>query len=553
MASVKKNDKSSKAKAGSSKTGRSPALKAKEKAAAPKKTAATTRARAVSKPASKKTATTKTATKAAASRARSSATRQRTVASTVSSRSPARGGAKASARTTAIKDPKKKAEQVTKTKTASSTAKAASKSAAQKATVKATASKAAATKVAAAKAAPASKAKTAAAKPAVTKPVAKPAAPAKAVKKTPSAVKAPVVTEIAVNEVPAKAEVKLASAKPAKKADQAAVPVKTDPVKAEAAPKKIAVAPATADQTVSTKPAKAEPALKAAELIQLAPKTSADISAEIQSDSGSLNSVAPKLPTADSSVVRPAEPVEAIAKKAEEKTMIGKAPKTSAPTDTAATLDAKPAKPAEVKSEKAASKPAAKAANPGKGFKVAEFIVYPAHGVGEIIAIEEQEVAGFKLELFVISFIKDKMILKVPVTKVATVGMRKLAESGIVKKALDTLMGRARIKRTMWSRRAQEYEAKINSGDLVAIAEVVRDLYRSDAQPEQSYSERQLYEAALDRLAREVGTVQKLTETEALKVIETQLQKGPRRTKADEIEVDLDGTESEDGEIEEAA
>jgi len=549
MASVKKNDKSSKAKAGSSKTGRSPALKAKEKAAAPKKTAATTRARAVSKPASKKTATTKTATKAAASRARSSATRQRTVASTVSSRSPARGGAKASARTTAIKDPKKKAEQVTKTKTASSTAKAASKSAAQKATVKATASKAAATKVTAAKAAPASKAKTAAAKPAVIKPT----APAKAVKKTPSAVKAPVVTEIPVNEVPAKAEVKLASAKPAKKADQAAVPVKTDPVKAEAAPKKIAVAPATADQTVSTKPAKAEPALKAAELIQLAPKTSADISAEIQSDSGSLNSVAPKLPTADSSVVRPAEPVEAIAKKAEEKTMIGKAPKTSAPTDTAATLDAKPAKPAEVKSEKAASKPAAKAANPGKGFKVAEFIVYPAHGVGEIIAIEEQEVAGFKLELFVISFIKDKMILKVPVTKVATVGMRKLAESGIVKKALDTLMGRARIKRTMWSRRAQEYEAKINSGDLVAIAEVVRDLYRSDAQPEQSYSERQLYEAALDRLAREVGTVQKLTETEALKVIETQLQKGPRRTKADEIEVDLDGTESEDGEIEEAA
>ena len=107
--------------------------------------------------------------------------------------------------------------------------------------------------------------------------------------------------------------------------------------------------------------------------------------------------------------------------------------------------------------------------------------MYPAHGVGQITAIEEQEVAGFKLELYVISFAKDKMTLKVPTPKVASVGMRKLAEADVVKKALDTLTGRARIKRTMWSRRAQEYEAKINSGDLVAIAEVVRDLYRSDS------------------------------------------------------------------------
>ncbi len=105
----------------------------------------------------------------------------------------------------------------------------------------------------------------------------------------------------------------------------------------------------------------------------------------------------------------------------------------------------------------------------------------------------------------------------------------------------------------MWSRRAQEYEAKINSGDLVAIAEVVRDLYRSDAQPEQSYSERQLYEAALDRLSREVGTVQKLTETEALKLIETQLQKGPRRGKVEEADAEADAPEAEEGEIEEAA
>jgi CarD family transcriptional regulator len=164
-----------------------------------------------------------------------------------------------------------------------------------------------------------------------------------------------------------------------------------------------------------------------------------------------------------------------------------------------------------------------------QGFKVNEFIVYPAHGVGQIMAIEEQEVAGAKLELFVINFIKDKMTLRVPTAKIVSVGMRKLAEPAMVKRALETLKGRARIKRTMWSRRAQEYEAKINSGDIVAIAEVVRDLFRSENQPEQSYSERQLYEAALDRLSREIAAVQKITETEAIKEVEAALAKGPRR------------------------
>jgi CarD family transcriptional regulator, regulator of rRNA transcription len=164
-----------------------------------------------------------------------------------------------------------------------------------------------------------------------------------------------------------------------------------------------------------------------------------------------------------------------------------------------------------------------------QGFKTNEFIVYPAHGVGQIVAIEEQEVAGAKLELFVINFIKDKMTLRVPTAKIVSVGMRKLAEAPLVKRALETLKGRARIKRTMWSRRAQEYEAKINSGDIVAIAEVVRDLYRSETQPEQSYSERQLYEAALDRLSREIAAVQRVTETEAIKEIEAALAKGPRR------------------------
>jgi CarD family transcriptional regulator len=185
-----------------------------------------------------------------------------------------------------------------------------------------------------------------------------------------------------------------------------------------------------------------------------------------------------------------------------------------------------------------------------QGFKTNEFVVYPAHGVGQILAIEEQEIAGAKLELFVINFMKDKMTLRVPTAKVANVGMRKLSEPALVKRALETLKGRARVKRTMWSRRAQEYEAKINSGDIVAIAEVVRDLYRSESQPEQSYSERQLYEAALDRLSREIAVVQHSTETEAVKEIESQLAKSPRRGAKAEggAEADADG----EGDLDEA-
>jgi CarD family transcriptional regulator, regulator of rRNA transcription len=186
-----------------------------------------------------------------------------------------------------------------------------------------------------------------------------------------------------------------------------------------------------------------------------------------------------------------------------------------------------------------------------QGFKTNEFVVYPAHGVGQILAIEEQEIAGAKLELFVINFIKDKMTLRVPTAKVANVGMRKLSDPALVKRALETLKGRARVKRTMWSRRAQEYEAKINSGDIVAIAEVVRDLYRSDSQPEQSYSERQLYEAALDRLSREIAVVQHSTETEAVKEIEGQLAKSPRRGAKAEAGAEAEG-EAEADDAEEA-
>jgi CarD family transcriptional regulator len=144
----------------------------------------------------------------------------------------------------------------------------------------------------------------------------------------------------------------------------------------------------------------------------------------------------------------------------------------------------------------------------------------------------------------VVSFEKDKMVLRVPTAKANSVGMRKLAEPELVKKALDVLTGRARVKRTMWSRRAQEYEAKINSGDLIAVTEVVRDLFRSDAQPEQSYSERQLYEAALDRVVREIAAVNRITDTESLKLIEQSLAKSPRRAK--NAEADADGEDLQD-------
>jgi CarD family transcriptional regulator len=162
------------------------------------------------------------------------------------------------------------------------------------------------------------------------------------------------------------------------------------------------------------------------------------------------------------------------------------------------------------------------------GFETNEYVVYPTHGVGRIVAIEEQEIAGCKLELFVINFEKDKMTLRVPTSKTQNAGMRKLSDESVMARALETLRGRARVKRTMWSRRAQEYEAKINSGDLVTIAEVVRDLYRSDSQPEQSYSERQLYEAALDRMAREIAAAQDVDESIAIQKVAEALAKGGR-------------------------
>lgn len=138
-----------------------------------------------------------------------------------------------------------------------------------------------------------------------------------------------------------------------------------------------------------------------------------------------------------------------------------------------------------------------------------DYLVYPTHGVGRVIGIETQEIAGYRLELYVIEFESERMTLRVPTSKAETAGLRKLSSRKAMENAISTLKGRARVKRSMWSRRAQEYAAKINSGDPNAIAEVVRDLHRCSDQPEQSFSERQIYETARDRLAGELAAVEK--------------------------------------------
>ena len=147
---------------------------------------------------------------------------------------------------------------------------------------------------------------------------------------------------------------------------------------------------------------------------------------------------------------------------------------------------------------------------PTKGdtdFKEGDHVVYPTHGVGKVERIATEEIAGHTLELIHITFEENRMTLRVPVSRARSTGLRKLSTRKQFDEALSTLKGRARIKRTMWSRRAQEYEAKINSGDPVAIAEVVRDLHRNAGQPDQSFSERQIYEAAMDRLAAELAAI----------------------------------------------
>ena len=156
-------------------------------------------------------------------------------------------------------------------------------------------------------------------------------------------------------------------------------------------------------------------------------------------------------------------------------------------------------------------------------YSAGDFVVYPTHGVGKVLGVETQEISGISLELIIIKFDKDRMTLRVPVEKAQNSGLRKLSTRKVMDTALTTLKGRSRAKRTMWSRRAQEYEAKINSGDPVLIAEVVRDLHRGDDQPDQSYSERQMYQAALDRLAQELAALEKIDKVAAAQKLEDML------------------------------
>lgn len=175
-------------------------------------------------------------------------------------------------------------------------------------------------------------------------------------------------------------------------------------------------------------------------------------------------------------------------------------------------------------------------------FAEGDDVVYPTHGVGKVQRIATEEIAGHKLELIHITFEENRMTLRVPVAKARTAGLRKLANRAVFDKALALMKGRARIKRTMWSRRAQEYEQKINSGDPLAIAEVVRDLYRNAGQPDQSFSERQIYESAIDRLAAEYAALEKVDKATALARLQDDLKTA---VKGAAIEVDAEGEETE--------
>ena len=167
-------------------------------------------------------------------------------------------------------------------------------------------------------------------------------------------------------------------------------------------------------------------------------------------------------------------------------------------------------------------------------FDVGDYVVYPKHGVGRVVELLKQEIAGMTLELYVLRFEKERMTLRVPTNKAEGVGMRKLSSNKTLEEAVETLKGKPKVKRTMWSRRAQEYEAKINSGDLVSIAEVTRDLFRADDQPEQSYSERQIFEAASSRLARELAAMEETDEPSALqKILRILNEAAPKHAKAE--------------------
>jgi len=271
-------------------------------------------------------------------------------------------------------------------------------------------------------------------------------------------------------------------------------------------------------KSTAKKPAAKTAAKKpAAKTTAKKPATKAPVKASAAKKPAAKKPAAKKPSTTKAQTKKPA--AKTATKKTATKATVSKTTTKRAPSKTA------PKTPA-----KALSKPKQVDRKAAKGFRVNEFIVYPSHGVGQISEISNQQFGDTELELFVINFDKEKMTLLLPLDKAVENGMRKLADKTMMTGAMKTLRGRARIKRTMWSRRAQEYEAKINSGDLVATAEVVRDLYRNENQPEQSYSERQLYESALDRMAREVAAINKTELDIATANLEDVLSKATSKT-----------------------
>ena len=235
-------------------------------------------------------------------------------------------------------------------------------------------------------------------------------------------------------------------------------------------------------------------------------------------------------------ITKKSSPKKAAAKKAAPKKAAAKktAPKKAAPKKTAPKKTApKKTAPKKAAAKKTAAKKTAakktaakkvvekKVISKKEEFLPEQYVVYPSHGIGQILEIEKKEIAGQMLTMYVIEFEKEKMILRVPIEKTKEIGVRKVSTKNQLKEIFEILTGKAKIRRTMWSRRAQEYEAKINSGDIKLLTEVVRDLFRSDSQPEQSYSERQIYEAARERLSREVAVIEKTDEQKAIEKMET--------------------------------
>ena len=319
-------------------------------------------------------------------------------------------------------------------------------------------------------------------------------APAKA--RATARTKAPATRKAAAKKAPA---TRKAAAARAKTATTRKATTRKAPAKKPAAPAKKPVA----KKTVAKKPA---------------PKKTVAAKKATQAKKSSLGKKAPvKKTPVKKAVAKKAAPRKApAAKKAPaKKTVAAKKPaaRKAAPAKATAAKSAPAPKKAPPKKVAAVKKPAPPKSPPPKklgDFACGDFVVYPTHGVGRISTIEDQEVAGYQLRLFVVRFDKEKMTLRIPVGKAEEAGLRKLSTRQQIDVAIETLKGRSRVNRAMWSRRAQEYEAKINSGDPVAIAEVVRDLHRNAGQPDQSYSERQIYEAALERLSREVAAVDKI-------------------------------------------